>query len=700
MMVTPAIVGLSSVLAGVFTVASSRANRVVDGVALALFGWLAERIQSPDRAETLAAAHVDDADTVFESRTLFIAVAVGVGSGLCLLSMLPVAGSLLGQIGTALEGALPSAFVASIQLERSTVLGLTVAGSMFGAVSIAVATHELRWWLLGQRVAARRRRIEATLPRVVAFMYALSRSGMPLPRMLRLLSENRGVYGAAATELGVAVREIDTAGRDPITALAAVGERTPSPELAELTENLANVLTSGQSLSSYLQSEHDRYREAAATEQQQHLDLLSMYAEGYVTVLVVGPLFVITTLTVVGLVVTETLTALRIITFGILPLATVGFLLGVDRVLDARHVSPAGQEGDGDHSPQSAAGVAVDTDAVDAAEVADAGSDRKQCEQRATLRIYDRLKRGHRWLRDPVAAVVANPWLTLVVTVPGGLVWLGHTGQVTALGAVELIEAFTRPVSLIGIGVCGTYAVVYEYSERRRRQIERAVPDFLDRLGSLNDAGMSVIGGLKQVAEGDLGALTPELERTWQDVQWGADAETALNRLAGRVRSPLVTGAVTLVTNALRASSDIAPVLSIAADELRASQRLARNRKRLMRTYLLVIYVAVVVFVGIVIALSASFLPAIETAGHGSTAAAASSVGGSGGASGSVPAAGRAGVAASAVGAYESLFFQIAAVQAVCSGVVAGKLGEGRLRAGVKHVAILLCLVHLGFRFV
>jgi len=42
--------------------------------------------------------------------------------------------------------------------------------------------------------------------------------------------------------------------------------------------------------------------------------------------------------------------------------------------------------------------------------------------------------------------------------------------------------------------------------------------------------------------------------------------------------------------------------------------------------------------------------------------------------------------------AYEQLFFHAAAIRAVCSGLVAGQLGEGSVRDGVKHVVALLLL--------
>ncbi len=64
--------------------------------------------------------------------------------------------------------------------------------------------------------------------------------------------------------------------------------------------------------------------------------LVSTAAEAYVTGLVVGPLFVVTALTVVGLVVTETIALLRVVAFGCLPVGTVGFLVCLNRLFANR----------------------------------------------------------------------------------------------------------------------------------------------------------------------------------------------------------------------------------------------------------------------------------------------------------------------------------------------------------------------------
>jgi len=119
------------------------------------------------------------------------------------------------------------------------------------------------------------------------------------------------------------------------------------------------------------------------------------------------------------------------------------------------------------------------------------------------------------------------------------------------------------------------------------------------RLASVNGAGTSVVGSVRRVADSNLEALTDDLQRTRRDIDWGADVGTALRRLERRVRSPMTSRAVALITNAMRASGDVGPVLRIAADESRATWSLRRERRQVMLTYLIVIYISFLVFLGI-----------------------------------------------------------------------------------------------------
>ncbi len=663
---------------------SDRAAVIADGVAVALVGGLTGTDRKHDKLRRLEAAHVGRSYDIFAAQTVLYSICFGVVAGLVSLSVIP---RLLVEL-TALQPRLEETAAPTVLTEISvsgfwSTVAITLVGSIIVAVVIAVVAHELRWIVLDQQAAARASQIEATLPRSVAFMYALSRSGMAFPDILRTLAENGDVYGEAASEIRVTVRDVDLFGTDIITALEKTSERTPSANMDELTENLASVLGSGLSLSSYLHAQYERYKEEAEAQQQQYLELLSTFAEVYVTVLVVGPLFLITILAVIGLVLEDTIALMRVITFVAVPLGTFGFIVYVDSMMGSLQTPRSGQS----TTPQNAAqrhasGITTD-----------GGVSERWLQQRETLGVYDQLQRALRLATQPVETVLRRPWLTLVLTVPIGLVWIVLTVELAETTLFGLINALARPVVVVSIGLCGSYAVVYEIAKRRTKRIEQSVPDFLDRFASVNDAGMSAIEGLRRVAASDLGELTPELKRTWRDVQWGADAQTALQRMDQRVRSPLITRAVTLITNAMETSGDIAPVMEIAADEARASQQLNRERKQVMVTYLIVIYIAFLVFLGIIAALSVSFIPAIEAAAQ--QAATGSETGNS------VPGVGGIGDLGDVdVGVYESLFFHISAIQAVCSGLVAGQLGEGNIRDGVKHTGILLLLTYLTFSLI
>lgn len=256
------------------------------------------------------------------------------------------------------------------------------------------------------------------------------------------------------------------------------------------------------------------------------------------------------------------------------------------------------------------------------------------------------------------------------------------------------LQTLDGPVIEATLFAMTVFALLHETHKRRVRAIERAVPDFLDRLASVNEAGMSIVESLNRIADTDLGGLEDEIDRTWEDVRWGADVSTALHRFAARTRVRMVAQSVTLITNAMRASGDIAPVLRIAADEAKSTQRLERERRQEMLTYILVIYISVFVFLGIIIALTVAFIPAVQQTAGGATGSVSSSAPGGGTAVTST-------LSGSSVNseAYELLFFHLSAVQAVCSGLIAGQLAEGGISDGVKHATGLLGLTFVVFVF-
>ncbi|MFC6727012.1 type II secretion system F family protein, partial [Halobium palmae] len=129
---------------------------------------------------------------------------------------------------------------------------------------------------------------------------------------------------------GVVVRDMDTFGTDMLSAVQRTARTTPSDGLSEFSDNLASVLGSGRSVSDFLREQYERFQSRAEAQQTQYIELLATFAEVYVTVLVAGPLFLVTILAVIGLVLADTLTLVRLVVYVGLPLATVAFAVYVD----------------------------------------------------------------------------------------------------------------------------------------------------------------------------------------------------------------------------------------------------------------------------------------------------------------------------------------------------------------------------------
>jgi flagellar protein FlaJ len=693
-----------------------RVDRALTRTSLGLFGRSIrqeERILSSQagaddsKINVLRGAHISATYRVYAANTYLYAGLLGVAAAI--LSIYLVSGfiGLLALPEETLRAALPGqlSFLAGWmqvpELSTGQRFVLFLGGSAAIGLLVAVGTYQYRWYIPKYRGNERKRQINESLQRTVAFIYALSRSGMEVPEILRILSNNKEVYGEAAREIEVAVRDIDVFGADIITALQRLGERTPSDEFADFAENFVSVLQGGRELSRFLHEQYEYYEQEAEAQQDQFLELLATLAEAYVTAFVAGPLFLITILVVIGFVIGNTLTFLRLIVYAVIPLATVGFLVYLDSVTPATSIDPEREEttdvwefldvrstGDPDVPNGEAA-----TDGGVAGQRFRAVGNSFYPEELARnvkrMASYDRLRWIRERVKNPVDFILGSPTAVFYVTVPIALVYLGARGYLQYTAGTLGVGTADDLLVHATLFVLAPFAVVYEVRQYRVRAIERAIPDFLDRLASINDAGMPIIESFERIQRSDLGRLNVELKRTWTDLQMGAELDQALHRMERRLDTPSVSRAVTLIIHSMNASGDLAPVLRIAANESLSARRLRQARRQELMTYMVVIYVSFMVFLAIVIALTTVFLPSIPTIEN-----LGGDIGGGGVPGGGFGGLSVGGLSAAKKEAYELVFGHAALVQAVTSGLMAGKMSEGSLKAGAKHVVIMLLLAY------
>ncbi len=681
---------------------SLRVDRVLTRLALVAFGnYIVQfKDEHPKRVATLRSAHLPTTYREYGAKTVLysaLSAAIGAIAGIYLIWALL---AVLALDPATLAEALPDTleFLANFggvpSVTLAELFGLMLASCLTLGVAAGGGIYWLRWWYPGYVADNRARQIEQSLPETVAFIYALSRSGMEFPTVTRIVAAHQDTYGEAAAEFEIVVRNMDTFGTDLITSLQMMGQRTPSPQFQEFTENLVSVLQSGHSLSEFLDRQYHDYREEAQSQQESMLELLGTLAESYVTVLVAGPLFLITVLVVIGFSVGDTIQPLTVLVYIVLPFGNLAFIVYLSTVTDKITPSRPGntKPGDGpatDSRPRRADGGSSVHICAGARATTDNDADANAHSNLERIALYRRFRTTKEQFGNPRKTLIARPALLLLLTVPLALVAVGWAIPRAITDTGFEIGAIDNVLVLSTIFVIATFSLVYELHRLRITGIETAVPDLLDRLASVNEAGMPIIAAIDQVRGSDLGALDDELDRIWADVQWGATLETALLRFESRTRTHVTARVVTLLTEAMKASGNLSTVLRIAARQAIAERRLKRERRQAMLEYLVVVYVSFLVFLFIIAVLSAYLLPNLPTGGIETGDAGAGS-----------PIDGLGGTSDFEAATYTQLFYHATLVQGALSGFIAGQLATGDVRAGAKHATAMMVLTFLLFAFV
>lgn len=259
------------------------------------------------------------------------------------------------------------------------------------------------------------------------------------------------------------------------------------------------------------------------------------------------------------------------------------------------------------------------------------------------------------------------------------------TGRVERLGPMQADLDLAKDLIFLTILVTAAPVGVYLHRKNRRvDNIEARLPDFLNDLAENRRAGLTLAAALQSAARSDYGELSPEIRKMAHQVAWGVPFEEALEQLGQRVPTQLVQRSTNLVVATGRTGGSVAELLKAAARDAYEIKAMESERRVQMMTYLIVIYVVFMVFMLVIAVLDVQFLPRVLEANE-----AARDAGGQGfGADSDVD-----------LDRLRFVYFNTAIVQAIGNGVVAGVLTEGRLTAGLRHIALMTTLAWVVFRF-
>lgn len=178
---------------------------------------------------------------------------------------------------------------------------LRIAYSIFIPILTAFATLFVIAFWPTQKTVSRRKNIESNLPFVLTHMGAVAESGIPPYIIFKLISEFEE-YGEISNEMKKIVRNIESFGLDPLTAVKEVAERTPSEALKQILLGFVSTTASGGNIKLYLKNAGDQALFEWRIRREKFLQQLSAYAEFYTGILIAAPLFIIALFSVMNLI--------------------------------------------------------------------------------------------------------------------------------------------------------------------------------------------------------------------------------------------------------------------------------------------------------------------------------------------------------------------------------------------------------------
>ncbi|MCW4017455.1 MAG: type II secretion system F family protein [Candidatus Bathyarchaeota archaeon] len=215
--------------------------------------------------------------------------------------------------------------------------------------------------------------------------------------------------------------------------------------------------------------------------------------------------------------------------------------------------------------------------------------------------------------------------------------------------------------------VLAPLAAVNYVNYRWQKGIDQNLPNLFRSIVQSQEVGMTLPQALEEAAKRDFGPLTPELKKMTVQMSWGYSLEEALAAFGKRVGTQLMQRILPLIIEASHSGGNVEKVFDPMGKFIQSNNLMEKERKAQTRPYILIIYIALVVFLFTIVLLFNTFF---ATAQGGSLM----------GSSITEPAE------------MQRTFLHLTLVQGFFGGLAAGKMGEGSVGAGLKHSLIMMLL--------
>lgn len=498
--------------------------------------------------------------------------------------------------------------------------------------------------------------LDIVLPHAVALMHAMSRGSSDVSGFFKIISSNKKIYGEISNEVRGVLIDTSILNHDLNTALKNAARDSPSESFKNFLESLSTIITGGGNLVAYFLTKSEQYRLKALNANKAFMENLAVLAEVYVTGVAVGPLFIIVLLVVLGLIGgAKYYVFLLMMVYLFIPAGGIFFIIILSSM----------------------------TEGTTSKFVKISYKPNPETEYESIIKGMTREK-IYSFLKNPLKEFIEFPEKALYISVPiGTLFFIISTFGYYGLDFEQLIYRIDDYLVFTAIIVFLPYVVFVEAHFRRINQISSNFPEFLSRLVSLHESGLSLTASIKRLRTSNLGIMNEEVRKLVTDIELGDGITAAFRNLGNRVNTITVQRAVVLIENAMKMTGNVKDTLVIAASDAVTAKSMEEERSQSIKMYVMILYIAFFVFLYVSWSLVTGFFPQVPEAQTGVVEIAGEGISFSG----------------FDKPLYIRLFFHAAILEAFFSGLVAGQLGEGNAKLGLKHGLIMMAIAYVVFMF-
>jgi flagellar protein FlaJ len=217
-------------------------------------------------------------------------------------------------------------------------------------------------------------------------------------------------------------------------------------------------------------------------------------------------------------------------------------------------------------------------------------------------------------------------------------------------------------------------AILNYIDYRWRKAIDEHLPDLFRSIVQAQEVGMTLPRALEEAAKRDYGPLTSELKKMTTQISWGSNFEEALLAFGRRVSTVLTQRTVPMIIEASRSGGRVEKIFDPMGKFIQTTLLLEKERKTQTRPYIAIIYVALFVFLFTVVLLFKTFFTSVEGVSLFSMPTMSPTD-------------------------LQRVFLHMTLIQGFFGGLVAGKMGEGSISAGLKHSLVMMLLGYVALKF-